>query len=182
MQVDNNYLGFSSPAGSGLRSAYTVPRGSGGPVDSLPLIRARFISSADGEGPRKKKRAVRVLPYPPGPPGFARWLKRDMPAVHKQLKAKGLLLQAAGLSAAPPAVKESWADRILSAAEKIIPTIYQYRTMEMQLKRAEKGLPPIETADIAPTAKIEVGGQTRRLIIWGGVGLGSLVLLKILMK
>lgn len=157
-------------------------------ADRLPLLRSRFQGPSGSDYRRRVRTMATPLrfkpkPLPPGRPGFTAWMRRDMPAVYKRLKAQGLFDDNDCLSAAhptPPA--DTWADKLLSAAEKIIPTVYQYRTMEMQLKRAERGLPPVKVANIAPTAKVEVGDQTRKLIVWGGVGLGSLIVLKILFK
>lgn len=160
-------------------------------ANELPLLRSRFKAGTESDYRRRVRTVATPLrfkrpPLPPGRPGFVLWMKRSMPSVYQRLQSEGLMDDDDDcLSAAhtvPPVVKGSWADRILSAAEKIIPTVYQYRTMEMQLKRAERGLPPIKTASIAPTAKVEVGDQTRKLIVWGGVGLGSLIVLKILFK
>jgi hypothetical protein len=66
-------------------------------------------------------------------------------------------------------------DDIVATVKNVAPTLVQTKAQldiyKAQMKRAERGLPPLKTEEIAPTVRVqtEVGPETRREIL-GGMG------------
>ncbi|MDH5654198.1 MAG: hypothetical protein OEZ39_20265 [Gammaproteobacteria bacterium] len=95
-------------------------------------------------------------------------------------------------STGQPAEEPSMWSNIISAVKEIAPAYTQYKQqkeiMRVQTDRAKKGLPPLETSQYAPTARVitEVGGETRmgiaKLAIPIALGVGALGLLYTLKK
>ncbi len=55
--------------------------------------------------------------------------------------------------------EEGWLDKVIGAASTIAPAYLQFQQqkeiLDMQLERAKQGLPPLETAYLAPTVRIQ---------------------------
>lgn len=92
-----------------------------------------------------------------------------------------------GLSAMGQDDTRPWYEKAIDAVKDALPTYIQYKTqnkiLDAQLRRAEQGLPPLETAQYAPTMQLEhrlpqqyvQTGQNTALII-GGLVVGGLLL------
>lgn len=57
--------------------------------------------------------------------------------------------------------EEGWLDKLIGAASTIAPAYIQFKQqqdiLDMQIERAKQGLPPLESAYIAPTVRVEAG-------------------------
>lgn len=93
---------------------------------------------------------------------FLEWLDKTNPEAYKAIMREASI----GLNS----VGGIW-DNIVDAAQKIIPGVVQAKAQrdlyKMQLRRAEKGLPPIDAASIAPVVKVQadIAPQTRQAIM-----------------
>ena len=120
------------------------------------------------------------------PPGVAKarsvfmdWLQTDNPELHTVIAAKvGEMQKAlpmAGLGANEPSI---W-DNIVNAAKEIIPAVItgkqQQDIYKLQLERANKGLPPLKTEEIAPVIKIQ-GGVSPEVLQTAGAGIQKMLL------
>ncbi len=79
--------------------------------------------------------------------------------------------------------EEGWLDKLIGAATTIAPAYLQFQQqkeiLDMQLERAKQGLPPLETAYMAPTVRIqtELSPEAARTAREGiAAGLGNLAL------
>ena len=99
---------------------------------------------------------------------FLKWLKKSNP------KAYRIIMQRVGINVMgatndPVASPSIW-DKIVSTASQVLPTIVQAKAQSdifnAQLKRAKKGLPPLKTAEIAPTVRIQadISKETRQAV------------------
>lgn len=72
-----------------------------------------------------------------------------------------------GEEAAAPA---SWFDKLMTAAPQIATSAAQYKLIAENVKRAKKGLPPIDSASVAPTVKVQaqLDPEIRRALFIGG--------------
>lgn len=95
---------------------------------------------------------------------FAKWLKKRDPfmyrlAIKRHQLSSGKKIRQKGLSGydVDEGMSGVW-DSIADTIKQIAPTIAQYpyqkKMLNLQLKRAEQGLPPIDTAQYAPAIKI----------------------------
>lgn len=128
------------------------------------------------------------------PPAFARqsfvnWLRDWNPNAYQQVESEAPeLLEGLGAEAAAGvqnAGGSSWADMFLKIAAPALQIYQQRKVMQMQLKRAEQGLPPLPTEQLAPppmAAKIGLDNSTMKMIGFGAVGLAAIVVLPKLMK
>lgn len=62
-------------------------------------------------------------------------------------------------------------DALSNAAEAYLQYQLQKDALELNLARAEQGLPPINTADYSPGVNVGLSPETRQLLIIGGVAL-----------
>lgn len=145
---------------------------------------------------------IPVANLPPGVPGLVRWIKREHPAIYRQLgtrlAAKRHVLQGLGLvspgddlsevkvnvqkiaDAAPPG--SSIANTILSTVKDLVtvglPLYQQNKVFDLQLDRAKKGLAPLNTSALADASSFRVGvdSATRNtgLMIVGALLVGLL--------
>ena len=96
---------------------------------------------------------------------FLKWMKSYSPIGYKKLM---LSLEREGLSDATSG--GFWAN-ITDTFQKILPTITQSvaqaKIFRAQMKRAERGMPPLKTAEYAPTMRIQanIGAETRNAIM-----------------
>lgn len=83
-----------------------------------------------------------------------------------------------------------WLDNIIGAAEKIIPTVYQYKTQkevwDLQMERARQGQEPLDVSQYsAPPVRVQVepspmafemDPETKQMLTTGGLIAGGLLL------
>lgn len=107
---------------------------------------------------------------------FDAWLRRRFPLVSDAARGFGPgALQGMGAEGAPaPAASTTpgWLQNILNVAPQIVSTAAQYKIIRMNVQRAEKGLPPIDTAVAAPTVRVQAEvdpGIKKALFIGGGI-------------
>jgi len=72
---------------------------------------------------------------------------------------------------------ESWIDTAQRALTMLVMTNSQRQLMQINLERARQGLPPISGAQAGLSVGVEVGRDTRQLIMIGGVALLAVLLL-----
>ncbi len=79
--------------------------------------------------------------------------------------------------------EEGWLNKVIDAASTIAPAYLQFQQqkeiLDMQLERAKQGLPPLETAYLAPTIRIqpELSPEARQAVTTGIQNLALPVLL-----
>lgn len=72
---------------------------------------------------------------------------------------------------------ESWIDTTQRVLTMLTMTQAQRQLLQINLERARQGLPPISGADAGLSVGVEVGRDTRQLIMIGGVALLAVLLL-----
>jgi hypothetical protein len=126
---------------------------------------------------------------------FVAWVKKHHPKLYRKALAKtGQANMGAVDVNAPPAQKEStWLDTITSTIKQLAPSVLQFqqqkKLMDMQLKRAEAGLPPASVDQYTPVLRVQTdlapetrkavmatGMEISKPIIYGGLGLLGLFL------
>jgi hypothetical protein len=119
-----------------------------------------FTNEMDGVFSRRRRRSGRVSPaVVRNRRKFLSWMKRANPTAYRAIMRRaGLSVMSAETDpAASPSIWES----IVTGAKEILPTLVQARAQKQifdaQLKRAKRGLAPLETSQIAPTIRIETG-------------------------
>jgi len=73
---------------------------------------------------------------------------------------------------------ESWIDAISRAMTTVAMADYQRRIINAQLERARQGLPPMQPSEYAPAINVGLSPQTRNLLIYGGIALVAVLLLR----
>lgn len=76
------------------------------------------------------------------------------------------------------AVTASTTDQIFSALEKLA-SIYgsvrmQDKLLDINMERAQLGLPPIDAAQYSPGVNVGLTAQTQQLLTWALIGFGAL--------
>lgn len=66
---------------------------------------------------------------------------------------------------------ESWIDTAQRALTMLVMTNSQRQLMQINLERARQGLPPISAAQAGLSVGVEVGAETKQLLIYGGLAL-----------
>ena len=73
-------------------------------------------------------------------------------------------------------------ESIISAISRAMSTVamadYQRRILNAQLERARQGLPPMQPSEYAPAINVGLSPQTRNLLIYGGLALVAVMLLR----
>ncbi len=114
---------------------------------------------------------------------FLSWLRRSNPAVYAGAKRRADA--AMGLGAADTSI--NWWDSFISGAKELVPVIVQARSqkniLDVQLRRAEQGLSPLNTSQIAPTVQVQAGisPELKRLLI-PALGIGAALLFYMMSK
>ena len=72
---------------------------------------------------------------------------------------------------------ESWIDTAQRALTMLVMTNTQRQLMQINLERARQGLPPISAAQAGLSVGVEVGQDTRQLLIVGGIALLAVLFL-----
>lgn len=131
----------------------------------------------------RRRRAPRGVIKAKGPASLARWIARAHPAaLKKAMAANPQLFAAAGLGSIA-AGAPSLVDKATSIANAVLPFIQleaQRKLLKVQVKRAEQGLPPLDTTNIdvpAARAEVDVGPGTRSMVTKVGLGLAALAAL-----
>lgn len=73
---------------------------------------------------------------------------------------------------------ESWINAISRAMTTVAMADYQRRIINAQLERARQGLPPLQPSEYAPAINVGLSPQTRNLLIYGGIALAVVLLLR----
>lgn len=87
-----------------------------------------------------------------------------------------------------PKQEQSWADRITSVLAPLMQAYQQKQVFKIQLKRAEQGLPPLKTDDLAAQVrvKVEAGKELTqtlaKTLLPIGLGIGALLLVPLLFR
>lgn len=100
---------------------------------------------------------------------FYAWINRNNPKLYAILMNSQLSATQPTAQPTPPTTGGFWTS-LVSTAQQVLPTLVQTKAQldiyKAQLKRAEQGLPPLKTEEIAPTVRIqtELGPQTTKNI------------------
>lgn len=159
-------------------------------------MKARVAPTIPGSAP---KIPPNTLMYPPGPKGFFAWMRHRQPQLFAHvspLMKNPATLSGLGFTAidsvaattSTEAPAPGWADRIAeivkqagSAYLSINQLRNQQKVMDMQLKRAQQGLPPLDINPaqygMQPTVGVGLSPDTKQLVIVGGLALLGVVLL-----
>ncbi len=73
---------------------------------------------------------------------------------------------------------ESWISAISRAMTTVAMADYQRQILRAQLDRARQGLPPLQPSEYAPAINVGLSPQTRTLLIYGGIALVAVLLLR----
>lgn len=92
---------------------------------------------------------------------FAQWVKTNDPflfeVAKKRFELKKTGMNGLGLSLSDFNIGD-FAKSLMSTVKEVAPGLVQYKTqtkiLKTQLKRAEKGLPPLQTSEYAPTLNV----------------------------
>ncbi len=110
---------------------------------------------------------------------FMEWMKTYEPQLYKATISK------VGLGAAD---QDSWWQSFVGAAKEIIPTVISARSqkklLDVQMRRAERGLAPLNVEQISPTVRVQAGisQDIKQIIIPTLLGVGALVMFMLLRK
>lgn len=155
-----------------------TPAGEMTKLDGLPSM----------ENDMSKIARIPVSTRPMGWPGFASWLRATNPTGYKaiamrlrgdyELQGLGIVAPTADPVATAAATPSLW-DKLSSTVRDVLPqlvTAYsQKKILDAQIRRAELGQAPLDTAALADATSIKVGADpaTRNtaLLIAGGLGL-----------
>ena len=73
---------------------------------------------------------------------------------------------------------ESWIDALIKLAPALTLTVQQIYLIQLNIKRAEDGLPPIDIASYSGIGvNVGLSPQTRNLLIYGGIALVAVLFL-----
>lgn len=72
----------------------------------------------------------------------------------------------------------SWLTSLANAASSVTNIINQQQLNQINLQRVAAGLQPLPQSVIGPTATVGLSPDTQNLLIFGGIGIAALVLLK----
>jgi len=73
---------------------------------------------------------------------------------------------------------EGWISAISRAMTTVAMADYQRRILNAQLERARQGLPPLQPSEYSPAINVGLSPQTRSLLIYGGLALVAVLLLR----
>ena len=124
---------------------------------------------------------------------FVHWVKKKYPDLYSKVIQK--------IGAQPQVMNglgdtgDSWFSNFTGALTSLGQTVLQYKAqkklMDMQMQRAQSGLPPLQAAEYAPAIKVvtEAGPETRRVVTETGNKLmiplaigGGLLVVALLMR
>ncbi len=96
---------------------------------------------------------------------FVKWMRVNEPRLYRAAasaagSATGNTSVLSAADTGQPA-GGSWWDSFIGAAKQLVPVAIQARSqkriLDVQLRRAEQGLPPLQTSQIAPTVNVQAG-------------------------
>lgn len=73
---------------------------------------------------------------------------------------------------------ESWISAISRAMTTVAMAETQRQILKAQLDRARQGLPPLQPSEYAPAINVGLSPQTRNLLLYGGLALVAVLLLR----
>ena len=132
---------------------------------------------------------------PAGMKGFLAWMAREQPMLHERLLTRIQSGTLGDMGSTAPVNTESTQPVSSSLADTIKNTIMalsqgyltyeqtkaQSKVLDLQLQRAKAGLPPLdinsESFGVGPSVSVGLSPSTKRLLMWGGIGLGAVILL-----
>ena len=131
---------------------------------------------------------------------FVNWIKQHEPFIYRVARKRALLQQGNALAGLGVIDWGTMFSSVVNTVKDVAPSILQARQqkkiMDMQMKRAEQGLPPANVEDYTPAIKISpqitpeteqainrvaaqsVGSGLQKLILPIGLGVGALLFLK----
>lgn len=112
---------------------------------------------------------------------FLSWLRARHPEVYD--RANGGMSGFAGLGAenAAPADQKDWIDRLTGMLPNLATTYAQVKLINANLKRAESGLPPLDTSSTAAQVKVGPSDEAKRYLnyaLWGGGALAAILIVR----
>lgn len=118
---------------------------------------------------------------------FVKWLSKEYPAMSEQLKNRidgDLALAASDATQKPTGIWDSIVGGIKDLAPQYLQFKNQKKIMEMQLKRAKQGLPPLNVEQLAPTVRVQAGlsPDLKRLVLPAMALVGAVGLFLVLRK
>lgn len=72
----------------------------------------------------------------------------------------------------------TWMNNIPNWIRDIQAAINTQRLLDLNIQRAQQGLPPLTGADVAPTLNFGLSAQTQQLVLYGGIALLAVLLMK----
>jgi hypothetical protein len=173
-----------------VRGFRKIPFVGGAPAGELVALDG--LAGLANEGAIMKIARIPVADLPPGVPGLVRWVKRVHPSIYRALAARmavsgqiaGLGLVMPDAAATPVAAADSKApgiaNTILSSLTDLIkvgiPAYQQNQIFKLQLDRARKELPPLDTTAISDAAAFRVaadsGTKNTAMIVAGTLAVG----------
>lgn len=69
-------------------------------------------------------------------------------------------------------------DSLGSGAKDIVTALNSFQLQQLNLKRAQQGLAPLNPAQYAPQVGLNLSAGTMNLIMYGMIGIGAIMLLK----
>lgn len=137
-----------------------------------------------------------------GAQGFLAWLKRYQPDFYAAIRAKlpaglagfGLTAEGAAAPAATTGASPSW----LSTLQNVLVAAAQAKLAKdqidaqkdlwrIQLERAQAGLAPLDIDPATmglpgPSVSVGLTGDTKKMLLWGGIGLAAFLILPKLLR
>jgi len=104
---------------------------------------------------------------------FVEWVRLNEPSLYKATIAQ------VGIGEAD---KKKWWESFVGAAKQLVPVLVgaksQKKILDVQLKRAKAGLPPLNVNQISPTVRVQAGitPELTRILIPVGIGALALIL------
>lgn len=93
---------------------------------------------------------------------FVEWVRVNQPTLYEATIAR------IGVGESD---QKTWWQSFVGAAKELVPVVVsarsQKRLLDVQMKRAQRGLPPLNTAQIAPTVRVQAGltPEIKKMII-----------------
>lgn len=125
---------------------------------------------------------------------FSEWLRKNYPEIYEnviitmpeafipEFALSGFRMSGVGIVEGEPVT--DWAKSISDTIASLLPTYAQYRLQKdlinLNIKRAEQGLPPVSSMDMAPQVNVGVSSNVEniaKVAVFGVLGLGLLSIL-----
>lgn len=132
--------------------------------------------------------------------GFTQWLNERFPAVSQSLairnpRALDAVKAVKGGSVSPTTSKSGlsglgdivdsspatdWGKVIADTAKSVLAFKSQQDIVNLNIKRAEQGLPPIDSGSVAPQLNVGLSPQVQTMMLWGFGGLLALGIVSVM--